>query len=124
MTAVFDRKSSTFTDLSTTLYVDTNIPSSNNTYQHNIRMLDKQNQCFDEKNQPVLTTKQQQDLNSLYISNKLIPINTDVNLGYFSDVKNGFKNQSHTISLQFTPIDPLLIRHCEGSVLLAVSLDV
>lgn len=124
MTAVFDRNSSAFHDLNTTLTVGTNIPISNNVYQHNIRMIDKKNACFDDKNNQVLTPKQQDDLNALYVSGVLLPLNVETPLGGFTDAANGFKAQSHTLSIYFSPIDPTVIRRCEGSVLLSVSLDI
>ncbi|CDT67810.1 exported hypothetical protein [Vibrio coralliirubri] len=124
MTAIFDPDTSAFRDLDTTLTVSTSIPISNNTYQHTIRILDKQNQCFDNNGTQILTSKQQDSFNSLYISNTWVPSNTDVNLGPFSDVVNGFKAQSHSLSLRFSPVDTTTVRRCEGSLLLAVSLDV
>lgn len=124
MTAVFNKKTSAFNDLNSTLIIETNIPKSNNGYTHNIRMLDKQNQCFDSQNNPLLTPKEQEDLNLLYVSGTPIPLNKDINLGGFGDSNNGFKTESHDVSVTFSPVDTKVTRYCQGAFLLTVSLDI
>ncbi|HFQ5100897.1 TPA: hypothetical protein ACGUU3_004218 [Vibrio vulnificus] len=123
MTAVFNKKTSTFNALNTRLTVETNIPMSNNGYTHNIRMMEKQNQCFDSGNNQILTSNEQESFNQLLVSGTPVPLNKDINLGGFSDSKNSFKAQSHEISVTFSPLDPSVVRYCHGSLKLTVSLD-